>query len=122
MPILKSTPAVFAVGKEYQILAKTNSNVFAAVKVEAETFYDADSGVVRSLPTVHRISVPMDVLDRAGGYTLLLYPVKERVPYFTKTEEMQSFFFPFRPVRMPTVISVDHWRQPMLLGLLMRWF
>ena len=98
MPILKTAPAVFAVGKEYQILVWTRPNVFASVQAGDSVFYDAHSGVVNSLSSLHRIAVPMEILDRAGGYTLLLRPVVERIPYFTKTETVQSFFFPFYPV------------------------
>ena len=96
--MLKSTPAVFAVGKEYQILAKTTRNAFFSVKVGDRTYFDAASGVVRSMTTLHRVRIPMEHLNEAGGYTVCIRPLVERKPYFTETKPTEERFFPFRPV------------------------
>lgn len=96
--MLKMTPAVFVVGKEYQILAKTKPNIFFRIKVGGRSFFDATSGVVRSLSTLHRVSIPMEILDAAGGYTVCTRAVVDRKPYFTEAGEEEEVFFSFRSV------------------------
>lgn len=96
--MLTTTPAVFAVGKEYQILVKTKRNVFCWIQVGESRFYDATSGVVRSLSSLHRITVPMAVLDAAQGYHVCTRTVTDRKPYFTQAGEAKCTFFPFHPV------------------------
>lgn len=96
--MLKSTPAVFAVGKEYQILAKTKRNAFFFVKVGDRIYSDALSGVVRSITCLHRVRIPMDVLDEAGGYTVCIRPLVERKPYFTETKHAEEYSFSFHRI------------------------
>lgn len=99
MEICKTKPAVFAVGETYQIMVPVKEPCLMWVKVGEREYYDEWQGILRSETAVHRMVVPMEVLDEAGAYTLCSRKILERKPYFTETEaaEMETFrFFPIR--------------------------
>ena len=96
--MLKTAPAVFAVEDTYQILVSVTAPSLFWVEVGDETYYDASNGIMRSLSDLHRVTVPMAVLDKAGAYTVCVRPLIERKPYFTETEPVQTFTYPFYPV------------------------
>ncbi len=95
MSILKTTPAVFAVGRDYQIMVPVNSPCLMWVKVGDESYYDDSNGIIRSDVTTHRITVSMDELDRAGKYTVCYRKMNERKPYFSDTGDVEEITFPF---------------------------
>lgn len=97
-PIFKTTPAVFAVGKEYQIMAETTRMILFSVKVGENEYFDASNGIMRTMSDMHRVTVPMDELDQSREYTVCLRPVIERKPYFSETEAVIEEKFSFRPV------------------------
>lgn len=94
----KMTPAVFAVGQDYEILLPVEEPSLFWVRVGEETYYDASNGVMNTLSKIHRVTVPMEALDRAGEYTVCIKPVIERKPYFTETGKAVERTFPFHPV------------------------
>ncbi len=96
--MLKHAPAVFALSDEYQIFVLANTEVLMTVEVSGKTFWDESGGVMRSLTPLHRVAVPMQLLNEARRYTVRLRPVTCRKPYFTETEEEVSFDFDFCPV------------------------
>ncbi len=96
--MLKTAPAVFAVGNEYQIMVPVTAPSLFWVEVDGKCYYDAENGIMRSLCTTHRVSVPMEALDNAGTYTVYERVIIDRSPYFPKTEEPVGKTFSFRPV------------------------
>ncbi|MBE6689333.1 MAG: hypothetical protein E7588_08705 [Ruminococcaceae bacterium] len=98
MSVMKTCPAVFAVNDSYQIMVPVNCETLMWVKVGEETFYDHSNGIIRSAVTTHRISVPMELLDREKKYTVCWRKIIERKPYFTQTEEEEQESFDFFPV------------------------
>ena len=79
--LLKAPPAVFAVEECYQILVTTRSQALVRVRV-GEKFYSGHiNGVRPSSRSVHRFSVPMDELNKAGRYTVYCRPLPVREPY-----------------------------------------
>lgn len=92
------TPAVFAVGRDYQILLPVEEQALFWVQVGEETYCDASNGVMNTLSRIHRVTVPMEVLDRAGEYTVCIKPVIERKPYFTETGKTIEKTYPFHPI------------------------
>ncbi|MBQ1951031.1 MAG: metallophosphoesterase [Clostridia bacterium] len=96
--MLKTSPAVFAVGNQYQIMVETTSECLMSVKIGENTYFDESNGIMNSLSPLHRVSVPMQALDNAKEYTVCMRPIIERKPYFTKTQEPQEFAFAFRPI------------------------
>ncbi len=96
--MLKNTPAVFAVGNNYQIMVPVTKPSLFWVEVDGKCFYDEQNGIMRSLCTTHRVSVPMEVLDNAREYTVCERLIIDRKPYFPETEEPVRSTFAFRPV------------------------
>ena len=96
--MLRTTPAVFAIGNEYQIMVEVKKESLFWVKVGAEIYYDASNGIMNSLSNLHRVKVPMQILDATKSYTVCVKPIVERKPYFTETEDTKEYDFTFRPV------------------------
>ncbi len=106
--MLKYAPAVFAVGDTYQIMAIVQRPSLMWVKVGDQTYYDETNGILRSKKEIHRIIVPADVLNRAGEYTVCEREIIKRRAYFTRTEDMKAYRFPFHPVEGDREIRFFH--------------
>ena len=96
--MLKTAPAVFAVGNTYQIMVEVQNESLMSVKIGDKTYYDESNGIMNSLSPLHRVTVPMEVLDNAKEYTVCIRPLVERKPYFTETKELIEFNYQFSPV------------------------
>ncbi len=106
--MLKTCPAVFAVGNEYQIMVPVTEPSLMWVKVGDKTFYDESNGIMRSITEVHRIKVPMEVLNSAKSYTVCEKVLIERKPYFPTSKETVEQTFNFRPVTDKENIKAYH--------------
>ncbi len=95
--ILRMAPAVFAVGDEYQIMVPVAAECLMWVEVNEERYYNDSNGILRSRTTLHRISVPSQVLDDAKAYTICYQKMIDRRPKFTQTEDIVRCQFSFRP-------------------------
>ncbi len=80
-------PAVFAVGDTYQIMTSVTEPSLFWVEVDGPRYYDEQNGIMRSRCTTHRVSVPMEALDRAGAYTVCERAIIGRKPYFDETAD-----------------------------------
>lgn len=98
MDVLKTAPAVFAVGDTYQIMVPVTCPTLMWVKVGDDCYYDDSNGIIRSDVTTHRMTVPMEELDRAGKYTVCYRRMIERKPYFSETGDIEEAEYNFRPV------------------------
>ncbi len=96
--MLKTCPAVFAVGNNYQIMVEVQSESLMSVKIGDKVYYDESNGIMNSLLPLHRINVPMEVLDSTKEYTVCIRPLIERKPYFTETKEQMELQYKFNPV------------------------
>lgn len=96
--MLKTKPAVFAVGKNYHIMVPVTCEMLMWVRVGDTCYYDEVNGVLRSDTEIHRMIVPMEELDREKKYTVCARKMIDRLPYFTQTEDLVEFQFDFRPV------------------------
>lgn len=101
-------PSVFAVENEYQIIIPTKSEVLIWIEISGESFYDHSNGVLRSSSPIHKITVPMKLLDAAKEYTLCYRKVIKRKSYFTETEDVKRIVYPFRPVEKGRSINIFH--------------
>lgn len=97
--MLLYSPAVFAVGENYQIIVPVDRESLFWVRVGDTDYYDESNGVMRTRTRVHRVSVPMEELDRAGSYTVFEKEMLERRPYFPVSREETRTVYPFYPVR-----------------------
>lgn len=97
--VLRYAPAVFAVKNEYLITVPVHASILFWVRVGEHTYYDESNGILRSDTELHRVRVPMEVLDAAGKYTICWREVSERKPYFSVVGDEQSATFAFRPIK-----------------------
>ena len=96
--ILSAYPAVYAVGREYQIISVVTRETTCWVDVGGEEFFDESNGILRSGSPVHKVSVPAELLNEAKKYTVCLRPIAERKPYYTETGDVIRLTFDFKPV------------------------
>ncbi len=108
LPELKTAPAVFAVGGDYQIMVPVKSDILFWVTVGGKNYYDHSNGIIRSSVRMHRVNVPMKALDAEGEYTVTYRKIIERLPYFSETEEPVSATYSFKPVRTDGRINIYH--------------
>ena len=80
-------PTVFAVGNNYNIFVPFGAEVIMWVKVGDKVYYDDCNGILRSNTNMHKVELPMRVLDAAGEYTVVYKKMIERKPYFPTSEE-----------------------------------
>ncbi|MBE7058906.1 MAG: metallophosphoesterase [Ruminococcaceae bacterium] len=98
MSILKTKPAVFAVGDVYQIMVQAKAETLMWIKCGNNCYYDESNGILRSHCQTHKICVPMKELDCAGEYEVCYREVIERKAYFTESKEENTEKFKFFPV------------------------
>ena len=96
--MMRFTPAVFAVGENYQILVPVSASSLMWVRVGDQCFYDDNNGVLRSETDMHRMTVPMSLLDAAGAYTICERMLPHRRAYFSKPKPVEETAFSFYPV------------------------
>lgn len=105
--MLKTAPAVFAVGKQYQIMVQSTVQSMLWIKIGDEYYYDDSNGILRSSLEIHRISVPMETLDKEQEYTVFEEEIAERKAYFTETKGVSSSTWKFSPV-LPGEVHAYH--------------
>lgn len=96
--MLRTDPAVFAVGSNYQIITTTKSQAFVSVRVGDRVFVDDSNGILKSASRTHNIEVPQELLDKEKHYTVIEKGIIKRLPYFSKTRADKSYEYDFRPV------------------------
>lgn len=108
LPEMKTLPAVFAVKNSYQIAVPVKSEVLLWVTVDGQDYFNHSNGIVRSDVRLHKVEIPMEILDSAKKYTVSYRKVVERKPYFTVTEETVSAEYEFFPVQAGKPIHIYH--------------
>ena len=78
---IDKTPVVYAVEDTYQITFTTQAKGEAWVVIDSVEYNDTYAGYRETESTIHKISVPMDVLDKAGEYTVYTRAMILRGPY-----------------------------------------
>ena len=63
-------PVVYAVEKNYQIVFSTNTEATGWVEIDGKNYYDTYNGTAKKFTKVHKIEIPMTVLDNAKQYTV----------------------------------------------------
>ena len=99
-------PTVFAVEDRYMIFIPFERETVVRVRVGERTFYDDACGVLRSGKRMHRVELPMSVLDAAGEYTVIWHNIIERKPYFPTNEPEQTLTVSFRPLPSEGEINI----------------
>lgn len=94
----KVGPVVYAVGDEYQIVWSTYNRGISYVEIGEDRFYDSTAGRANSELTVHKVSVPMALLDNAKSYTVFTKNMLLRNAYSALQGKTISGSYSFRPV------------------------
>ena len=86
---------VYAVEDTYQIVFSTNHAATAWVEVDGQRYYDLFAGSMKSQDKVHKIVVPQQALDAAGGYSIHAEKMIYRGPFggFKGKEIEKSYRF-----------------------------
>ena len=95
----ETTPIVYAVGTDYQIMVPVTRETLMWVEVNGKCFYDDVNGILRSNCTTHKMTVPMELLDAAGEYKICYRIVTERRPYNSNVSEVFEYRSPFQAVK-----------------------
>lgn len=101
-------PVVFAVKNEYQIFVFVEREALVSIKCGDNIYYDNINGIMRSLNNLHKVIVPMAVLDAEKKYSVEITPIIERKPYFTETDDSQIFEYDFVPVESVEQLKILH--------------
>jgi predicted MPP superfamily phosphohydrolase len=98
--MLKAAPAVFAVEDNYQIFVTVTSPALVRIKIGNRFYSDHINGVRPTQKSVHRFTVPMAELEKAGGYEVFCRPMPQRLPYMRhlKVHPESKASFEFRKI------------------------
>ncbi len=103
-----TTPVVYAVGHEYQIMVPVACETLMWVQVGDRCYYDDSNGILRSGVTTHRMTVPMKALDAAGKYTVCFRRMIERKPYRSETGDIESYESAFQALPAEGAVRIYH--------------
>ena len=106
--LLPYYPGVYAVGEDYQILLPFSAEAIVKVRVGEKDFYDDMCGVLRSSTLIHRVEIPMAILDAAKEYTVIYRKIIDRKAYFPEMEEEVHLTFDFRPLPTEGRLNIYH--------------
>lgn len=91
-------PGVFLVEQDYEIILLCDKPAMASVVVDGKTFTDNVNGVMRSDTDVHKIKIPMTLLDKAKAYRVHITPLADHCNYYPKPSPTEAYEYPFTPV------------------------
>ena len=106
--VMKLHPTVCVVGKNYQIMIVTEKDALISVRVGDKKYYHHTNGIRICTAGVHRFTVPQEVLDSVGEYTVIAEDMIERLAYFTKTAPPVERTYKFRPLTKTEDINIYH--------------
>lgn len=95
--VLLYDPAVFVVGRDYQIIFLTSTRGLGWVEIDGERYTDEEAGLL-NYGTVHKIPVPGSVLNRAGKYVAVFVEYADKKPYFPEGVEKVRKEYRFTPL------------------------
>ncbi|MBN2504557.1 MAG: metallophosphoesterase, partial [Bacilli bacterium] len=96
--MITNMPTVFVVEDEYQIVWTTSIEASGQVKVGDDIYSETYAGSIDSQTKVHKVIVPMAVLDANEGYEVISTNYLYRGPYSGLAGRTVRKSFAFRPV------------------------
>ncbi len=91
-------PVVYAVEDDYQIVFSTSDSAVGWVEIDGKCYYDLYAGSARSKDHVHKITLPQEILDAAGGYKICAQQMIYRGPFGGYKGKVLSESYSFRAV------------------------
>ncbi|MCB9498353.1 MAG: metallophosphoesterase [Bacillales bacterium] len=89
---------VYAVEDDYQIVFSSKRKSYAWVEIDGVDYYDLSAGVSRSEDLVHKITVPMSVLDAAEEYSIHVKAIIYKAPFYGYTGREITESYNFNPI------------------------
>lgn len=99
-------PSVFAVGDNYIVSVTAVPEATVCVRVGNEMFYDASNGILRSKKYLHMVEIPMEILDSAKKYTVILREFTDRKPYYPESKDPVEYTVDFKPMTKEKDINI----------------
>jgi len=96
---INCTPAVFAVEDTYQIVFTTSGKGTAWVEIDGVEYNDTYAGYRITEDRIHKVTVPMEVLDNSDSYTIYAKSMLLRGPYSSMQGKTIKKTFSWRGVR-----------------------
>ncbi len=90
-------PAVFVVGRDYQIIFLTATAGIGWIEIGGERYTDEEAGLL-FYGKVHKIPVPGEILNAAGRYTAVFVEYADKKPYFPEGTEKLRREYRFTPL------------------------
>ena len=108
MSFLRCTPAVYVIGKEYEISVNLKSFGLCFIEIGDEIFYEENNGVLPSERLVVKIRVPQESLNRAKKYSVVFRETDNRKSYYSTFKPPQIKEFAFKPLEKTENINIYH--------------
>ncbi len=89
MKYLLYDAGVFVIGKNYNIIFNTEEIGLAWVEIDGTRYYDTDNGNIKSNEYIHKIEIPMELLDSVKKYKIGFRRAFERKHYFPTSEDTE---------------------------------
>ena len=96
--VINYKPVVYAVEDKYQIVFGTSSEALGWVEINGIKYAQTSAGSETSYTKVHKIEVPMNVLDEAKGYKIVTQKFFYRGPFGAIKDVQISESYNFRGV------------------------
>lgn len=95
---IKTGAVVYAVENEYQIVFSSETNSRAWVEIGDERYFDNYNGSNKSYSKIHKVSIPMTLLNNAKKYTIHVQKITYRGPFGGYFGKDISKEYTFKPV------------------------
>ena len=90
-------PVVYAVEDKYQIVFGTTSEALGWVEIDGIKYAETSAGSEKSYKKVHKIEIPMTILDTAKEYKIVSQKFFYRGPFGAIKDQIISESYSFRP-------------------------
>ena len=105
-PVFFDTKAsVYMVEDEYQICWSTSTTTAGYIEIGNEKYYDSYAGAL-NCSTLHKVTIPREVLDNNNNYTVVSYGVSHNRAYYPIRTSTVSKDYTFRPVNFDDGIQI----------------
>lgn len=95
---ITTEPVVYAVEDEYQIVFSSATEGRAWVEIDDERYFDDYNGVNRAFTKIHKVHIPMNILNEAKEYEIHVQKITYRGPFGGYFSRDISKEYKFRPV------------------------
>ncbi len=105
-PVFYDTKAaVYMVEDEYQICWSTSTTTAGYIEIAGEQYYDSYAGAL-NCSTLHKVTIPKEILDTNKNYKIVSYGVSHNRAYYPIRTSTISKDYTFRPINYDDGIQI----------------